>query len=99
MNLIILLLTSCDCWNTAEGIIVDSTTGQPMDSVVVKSYINKVRERSFNMEMITDSTGYFYGSTGNTGRCTDLIIEFSKEGYKTNYFSNPSIDTIELVKE
>lgn len=99
------LLTSggCDCVVDGNGIVVDSETNLPLDSVVVKSYVDKVKNSTCESEMITDSTGKFSGSTGLTGGgfsgCPDLVVELSKNGYLTTSFTNPYNDTVKLIKE
>ena len=86
-----------------NGIVVDNDTKLPLDSVVAKSYIDKVSSKSDESEMITDSTGHFTGNTGLAGGgfsgCPDIVIELSKKGYKTKAITNPKNDTIKLIKE
>jgi hypothetical protein len=88
----------CDCWTDGNGVVIDSITNQPLDSVVAKSYIEKVTEEYYHMEMITDSTGKFNGTTGNTGKCADIVIVLSKKGYTTTTVTNPKNDTIKMIK-
>lgn len=98
-----LLIMSCDCIRDGSGVVVDSNTNQPIDSVLVKSYIGKVREKSFEREMLTDTSGNFTGGTGMTGGgfggCPDLVMQFSKKGYITRTVKNPRNATIKLDKE
>lgn len=89
---------SCDCWTDGNGVVVDSITKQPLDSVIAKSYVEEVNANSFYYEMITDSTGQFEGTTGNTGNCKDLVIELSKIGYIDVTITNPIDDTIKMSK-
>ena len=96
-----ILCSSCDCISEGHGVVVDSATSLPLDSVVAKSYMDKVRDNAYEGEMVTDATGEFTGSTGLTGGvfgCPDLVIEFSKTGYETKAVTNPN-DTIRLVKK
>lgn len=93
------ILVSCDCWTEGSGIVIDSITKIPLDSVVAKSYIKEVADKRYRSEMLTDSTGKFDGSTGNTGRCVDLVIELTKSGYYTRTITNPENDTIQLIKK
>ena len=78
---LILILSSCDCWTDINGTVYDSETQTPLDSVQIKSFENGLLKN----EMMTDSTGKYYGSTGNTGFCKDLEVQFSKEGYITKH--------------
>ena len=51
------------------------------------------------MEMITDSTGHFFGTTGLIGcaeDCPALVIELVKHGYATQEIINPLKDTVYL---
>jgi len=92
-------ITSCDCWTFGDGVVVDSITNLPLDSVSAKSFIEYVNDQPPVMEFITDSTGVFEGTTGNTGKCRDLIIELSRKGYTTKIVVNPNYDTIRMTKE
>ena len=96
---LLFLLTGCDCWNCGNGIVVDSVTLKPVEGVTAKSFVRKVSDKSLYTEMVTDSTGKFEGTTGNTGFCQDLIIELSKTGYKTTTIRNPNEITVRLEKE
>ena len=96
-----LIALGCDCVTVGNGIVVDADTGLPLDSVVVRSYIEAVNERSFQSRMVTDSTGEFNGDTGVTGGffgCPDLVIELSKDGYVSATIRNPNKATVELEK-
>ena len=94
-----ILLQACDCWPYGDGIVIDSSTRRPLDSVSIKAYLSEVASDHLRSEMTTDSTGTFQSSGGNTGFCKDLIIVFTKPGYRQQTFSNPLKDTIRLVKE
>lgn len=97
-----LTISSCDCITEGNGVILDSDTNNPLDSVAVKFYINKAKSDFYESEMLTDSTGAFYGSTGLTGgginSCPDLVIEISKTGYLTEQITNPNNDTIYMTR-
>lgn len=98
-----LFIWSCDCLRDGSGVVVDINTNQPIDSVLVRSYIGKVREKSFEYEMLTDSSGNFTGTTGMTGGgfggCPDLVMVFSKTGYISLTLKNPYNATVKLSKE
>ncbi len=98
---IFLIASSCDCVTDGSGIVVDADTGLPLDSVIVKSYVNKVKDRFFQSQMVTDSSGEFIGSTGLTGGflgCPDLVIELSKDGYISTTIKNPNNASVRLEK-
>ena len=100
--LIIFSMNGCDCITDGNGVVVDSETNLPLDSVVAKSYIDYGKRKSYENEMTTDSLGNFTGSTKMTGGffgCPDLEIELSKSGYITKKVTNPYSDTIKLIKE
>ncbi|MDH5597644.1 MAG: hypothetical protein OEY34_00885 [Cyclobacteriaceae bacterium] len=94
-----LSITGCDCWKGAHGIVMDNHTKKPLDSVLVKSYINTIDLSNFTYEMETDSTGEYFGTTGNTGICKDLVMVFSKEAYQEYKIINPQSDTIWMEKK
>jgi len=78
---------------------MDRNTKSPLDSVVVKSYINTIDINNFTYKMQTDSTGEFHGTTGNTGICKNLVLVFSKEGYQNYNIINFQADTIWMEKK
>jgi hypothetical protein len=85
--LAILSLSSCDCWQCAEGRITEAGTFNTLDSVKVTSYTKGV----LTQEMYTDSSGYYEVCTSNTGRCDDYLkVSFEKKGYKTQEYLDPS---------
>ena len=79
-------LLSCDCWTDGNGIVYDAQSNKPLDSVLVESYVEK---NYLNTAMYTSTTGEFWGSTDNIGRCKDLHIVLTKPGYKTKTVINP----------
>lgn len=77
-------LFSCDDFRAAEGTVVDASSGEPLDSVLIEVM-------SGWHAGYTDSTGYF--SVRNPSEicmngCSDLKVKFSKEGYKTLILKN-----------
>lgn len=94
-----ILLPACDCWPYGDGIVIDSSTHRPLGDVSVKAYLSEVASDRLRSEMTTDSTGTFQSSGGNTGFCKDLIVVFTKPGYRQQTYTNPLKDTIRLVKE
>lgn len=99
---ILLFLAACvsEGITSGDGYAFDAKTRQPLDSVLVKSYYRKKGGKQFKRQMVTDTTGYFHGSTGLVGcpgdECPDLIIELIKEGYVTREVINPYKDSVYL---
>ncbi len=90
-----LLLTSCEGYRTAEGVIRDNDTKMPIDSA-------HVRVVSADMEMWTDSTGTFTVQNnmgGCIGKCKDITVELSKLGYQSLILNNPDSGDFFLIKE
>jgi hypothetical protein len=80
------LLASCEGARCADGYVKDKSSGQLLDSV----YVNVVTGAT---QVYTDSTGEFkvcnqFG--GCVPRCHDIMIEFSKQGYKQVTIENPN---------
>jgi len=71
-------LSSCDCRQTASGIVADKTTRLPIDSV----YIHKTDGDS----VYSDSLGNFKieAISGGLLGCPLMALEFSKKNYRTN---------------
>jgi hypothetical protein len=94
-----MFLVSCEGITEGDGYVFDARTKKPLDSVLVKSYRKNGWRKIFQSEMITDSTGYFFGTTGLTGcsgDCPDLVIEFVITGYSNREIINPNKDTVYL---
>jgi hypothetical protein len=92
---ILLSLTACVSENIieGEGHVFDAKTKEPLDSVVIKFYIKDGEAKRFKSEMTTDSTGYFYGSTGLVAckkDCPDLLIVLTRQGYTPKEIVNPN---------
>ena len=90
-----LISSSCEGDIYAEGIIYDSSTKEPIDSV--KCVITPKGEIQFS-----DKFGKYSVSTGLVGcvpRCPDVDVEFSKPEYKTKIVTNPGKSDIFLDKE
>lgn len=79
-------LSSCEGMRCAEGTIYDKSTQKPLDSVQCKilTFDNRV--------MYSDSVGHYEVCNGFGGcvpDCSDIEIEFSKQGFKTTKIKNP----------
>jgi hypothetical protein len=98
--LLLLTLASCDCYRTAEGIIVDSQTKAPIAEVQLVNDADFEQQQTDNLAT-SDSLGHFeYADvSGGMFGCPDLILVYSKPGYRTTRVnvSNGS-DTILLEK-
>lgn len=96
------LICSCDCVQEASGIVLDKTTGLPLDSVAIGKLGKEDPSQPYSyLHVYTDSTGrYEYGDiSGGLFGCPDLKLFFFKNGYKTAGLTFPSAtqnDTIYL---
>lgn len=73
IGLISLLLIGCDCVTHKSGLIIDSQTGEPIQSANV---------RLDTYETLSDSNGYFTFELF-TGFCPDWDFSITKESYKS----------------
>lgn len=79
-------LSGCEGMACAEGTIYDKSTEEPLDSVQCKVLTAE------NQIGISDSIGHYdvcndFG--GCVPDCPDIVVEFSKQGYKTTKIKNP----------
>jgi hypothetical protein len=99
---LLLVLTSCEGYTDGEGYVFDVKTNKPLEGVLVRSYARRGGKSKYQtVEMTTDSTGYFYGTTQLSKcipDCPDLVVELIKDGYKTIEYTNPRKDTVYLEK-
>lgn len=90
-----LLVVSCEGYRSAHGTVRDKDTKQLLDSVVCFCV-------SSDMQVITDTTGYFSVHNPMGGcmpDCRDIIVRFSKNNYKTLQLVNPTDTIIYLEKQ
>jgi len=84
----------CEGYNCAEGVVIDALSKEPLDSV----FCNVI---TGSEEIYTDSSG-IYDVCNNFGGCVpdcaDIVVEFSKVGYKTIQLENPGTDSIYLER-
>ncbi len=87
--------SGCEAYRCGEGVVVDQSKNLPLDSVFCKVTTG-------SQTIYTDSTGMFevYNLFGGClFGCKDIIIEFSKPGYKTIFKTNEEVrGTIYLEK-
>ena len=92
---LILFFSSCEGYRCADGIIYDSETQLPLDSV-------KCVALTGSITVYSDSTGFYSlcnNFSGCVPDCPDLQVEYSKFGYKTKTRTNPNKDDIYLERE
>jgi hypothetical protein len=90
---IVLIITGCEGYECSQGIVLDSTTKKPIDSVRCVS--------NGGDEVITNSQGRFEELCSPFGgckpRCSELEIEFIRNGY-INKVEKDKFDTVYLEK-
>jgi hypothetical protein len=96
---LLIALAGCEGDTSGSGYALDKTTHKPLAGVVAKSYAKRGSHLHYHQEMVTDSTGYFTGTTGTVGcgtggDCPDLMIELIKSGYTTVQIVNPDKDSV-----
>lgn len=89
------LITGCEGYTCATGVIYDSDTKAPLDSVLCKVLTGSDAQYS-------DSIGQ-YEVCNNFGgcvpKCPEIVVEYSKIGYLTKTLTNPNKEKIYLEKE
>lgn len=84
----VLFLQACEGYRCADGTVIDKTTDLPMDSVYIEVLTG-------SQTIYTDSSGKFdvcnqFG--GCVPHCKDIMVRFSKNGYKTVTLNNPKAE-------
>jgi len=98
LTLLLTLVCSCDSmklFGEAEGRVLDSISGEPILEVYCFLPAN-------SHETYTDSTGYYRLSIDWGAcifKCPDMIVEYSKDGYKSISVTNPDYSDIFLERE
>lgn len=100
---ILFLLTSCDCVQHATGVVLDKTTGHPLDSVQYRHFERGDKQHPFASLQYTNTEGRFEvnSMTGGLGDCK-LYMEFSRDGYTTmdvTYPPDSKNDTVYLERD
>ena len=98
-----LILTGCgDCFQRAEGVVLDNDTKMPIDSVTIAPTSTTKNTEVFPANYSTKNGQFkFRKISGGITHCPDLTLYFYKKGFKQNRstFSSESInDTIYLEK-
>ncbi|WP_417352824.1 carboxypeptidase-like regulatory domain-containing protein [Flavobacterium alkalisoli] len=88
---------SCDCYQVAEGIVIDKETKKPLKNVVVYN-----KNKPYNKKQ-TDSLGKFElsGISGGMFGCPPMKVIIEKAGYTSGEveISSGEEKTIELEKK
>ena len=95
--ILFLTLTSCDCQYQLSGIVLDKLTKKPIENVAIGKTDTTDLDNPFNRKTMTRENGE-YEIYGIAGRCNEITMFFSKDGYETQkiIFPNNSTDTILL---
>src|SRR5580693_6336330 len=97
--LIVLLVSGCDCNQSADGVILDNQSKAPIDSVSVAT-VDIFKNTVPGHIEYSGSNGHFRFSAISGGiKCPDLHLYFFKQGYNNTslIFESYSIqDTIYL---
>lgn len=91
---LIIINSSCEGSTCSNGVIYDLATKEPIDSVkctVITGSEEKYSDNSGRYNVCND-----FG--GCTPKCSDIIVEYSKNGYKTKKITNPSTKKIYLIQ-
>jgi len=99
-TLIICILTifsACDCVYEVSGIVIDKSTGKPIDSTAIGKTDTTDLDNPFNQKTHTNKNGE-YNVSGIAGKCDQVTLYFTKDNYltKKTSFKNGSRDTIYL---
>ncbi|MGE6220594.1 carboxypeptidase-like regulatory domain-containing protein [Nubsella zeaxanthinifaciens] len=79
------ILSSCDCYQLVNGVVIDKETGKALQGVTV---FNKSKEW---IKTTTDETGHFELSSVSGGfGCPPMAIVVETTGYKRNEISIPA---------
>lgn len=76
---LVIIFTACEGSSSAKGVVKDKETNLPLDSVTCTV-------TSGEMQIVTNSTGEYdvHNNIGGcVGGCKDIVVEFSRNGYKT----------------
>ncbi len=96
-----LFLTSCDCMQKANGVVLDSETKEPLDNVALGKYATVDTANPYSTRSFTDDKGQFDYSGIGGGSC-DFDLFFSKEGYellKVGFQQTSDNDTVYLKRK
>ncbi|MBI3220756.1 MAG: hypothetical protein HYZ44_14675 [Bacteroidetes bacterium] len=89
-----LMISGCEGYRCAGGVIQDAQTKEPMDSVLCKVI-------SGTEMQYTDSTGAYSVCNKFTScvpDCADIVVQYTRKGYKTKTLTNPTEKVIYLER-
>lgn len=95
--ILFLTLTSCDCQYHLSGVVLDKLTKKPIQDIAIGKTDTTDLDNPFNRKTMTRKNGD-YEIYGTAGRCNEITMFFTKDGYETRKitFQNNSTDTILL---
>lgn len=76
----LIILLSCDCMVTTEGVVLDDQTRKPLEDVLV----NNLENPGFEEKTKGDGAFSLVEVGRANGKCPEFNLEFSKEGYVTD---------------
>jgi hypothetical protein len=96
----LITLFSCDCYQSAEGVILDANSRLPLDNVQIVTSNDFERGQTEHLETSNEKGQFSYSDiSGGLFGCPDLVLVFSKEGYynqRISFDSGSKSDTIYL---
>lgn len=94
----ILLLLSCDCYRTAEGIIIDADSDLPVNNVQIVNDRDFELKQTDHLETSNEEGRFSYSDiSGGLFGCPDLVLVFSKEGYYNQRISFDSANKFDTI--
>jgi hypothetical protein len=91
---LLIINSGCEGNTCANGIICDLVTKEPLDSVAcsVKNGSTIKYSDKYGEYEVCNKFG------GCVPKCKEIVVEFTKKGFKTKKLTNPNSDTIYLEK-
>lgn len=91
------MFSACDCVYKVSGIVLDKSTGKPIDSIAIGKTDTTDLDNPFNRKTYTDEKGE-YDISGVSGKCDRVTLYFTNDNYLTQKitFKNGSHDSIYL---
>ena len=100
LGFIAMLFASCDCVREVQAVVLDTSTGQAVEAVMVREAHGQELEIA---RIQTDINGHFTfrDISGGWWHCPDVVLYFEKEGYqpvKKQFRSFTEADTVFLAQ-
>ena len=84
----LMILFSCDCYRSVEGVVLDADSGLPIDNVQIVDNNDFEQGQTNHLETSGDRGQFSYSDiSGGLLGCPDLVLVFSKEGYNNQRIS------------